>query len=221
MQKPPSGFGNLSTGDGRLDAPTFHRNKDPILATFAKVLPVSNGDVIETGSGTGQHAVAFAARFPHLNWWPTDPIAEHRQSIDAHRRHAALNNLMPAGDLDIEMADWGLGQHGRPPGPCLAGLVAINVIHIAPWSVSLGLFAAAAKYLSDDGILLLYGPFSEGGRHNAESNKAFDLSLRARDPRWGVRDLDAVRDALTGTGLMLKHIVPQPANNRVLGIVRS
>ena len=202
--------------DGRLDAPAFHRNCAPILAVLTRVLGGYGGHAMELGSGTGQHILAFARALPGLTWWPTDPRPVHRRSIDAWRRQGGLANLMAPMDLDGSSQQWPLGTPGYPPGTGLAGIVCINVLHIAPWAVAEGLFAGAARHLGADGRLILYGPYAIGGTHTAPSNAAFDASLRAQDPQWGVRDLDDVTALAATHRLALAETIPMPANNLTL-----
>ena len=209
--------GVTSAADGRLDAPAFHRNHEAIWSALAPDLAAIEGDVLEIGSGTGQHAVTFAQRAPHLTWWPSDPSARHRDSIEAWRRAAALPNLRPAAAIDVAQPDW--TWDGAAAGG-LAAIFCANVIHIAPWAVAEGLFAGAARHLRADGRLYLYGPFMAGGVHTAPSNAAFDASLRAQNPQWGVRDIDDLRALARRNGLALTQTHPMPANNLVLVFAR-
>jgi hypothetical protein len=191
-------FGNA------LTAPAVARNRDPILAVLRDVLPAA-GIVLEIASGSGEHAVHFAAALPHLAWQPTDPDAQARGSIAAHAARAGLANLLPPLELDASAPVW--------PVTRADALVSINMIHIAPWRATQGLMAGAARLLSAGSPLYLYGPYREHGRHTAPSNAAFDASLQARNPAWGVRDLDAVVALAAEHGLTLQHTVAMPANN--------
>ncbi|MEE4383542.1 MAG: DUF938 domain-containing protein [Pseudomonadales bacterium] len=205
--------------DPRMDAPAFHRNVEPLTEALRARLAGRSGDVLEIGAGTGQHAVAFARVFPEVVWWPTDPAPRRRVSVDAWAREAGLANLRPARSLDAAASDWRLGGADAPPASGLLLVLAVNVVHIAPWSVTEGLLAGAARHLAPDGALALYGPFARGGRHTAPSNAAFDASLRAQDPEWGVRDLDEVAVAAEARGLQLDAVVEMPANNLVVWFV--
>lgn len=205
--------------DPRMDAPAFHRNVEPLTEALRARLAERRGDVLEVGAGTGQHAAAFARAFPELRWWPTDPEPRRRASVDAWAREAAVANLRPARPLDAAAGDWRLGGVDAPPASGLLLVLAVNVVHVAPWSVTEGLLAGAARHLAPDGFLVLYGPFARGGRHTAPSNAAFDASLRAQDPDWGVRDLDEVAAAAEARGLRLDEVVEMPANNLVLWFV--
>jgi SAM-dependent methyltransferase len=207
--------------DGRLDAPAFHRNHRPIWAVLQPFLTGKSGDVIEAGSGTGQHVVDFARRTPEIIWWPSDLNAQHLKSIDAWRAHAGLSNIRPPLRIDLTDPSWCPEMHdGRGPGELLAVFCA-NVIHIAPWRVAEGLFAGAARYLRADGRLFLYGPFKRHGKHTAISNAVFDTSLRGRDAEWGVRDIEALEKLAGSVGLVLHEIAEMPANNLILVFSRD
>lgn len=203
--------------DGRLDAPAFHRNHAPIQSALGAYLQGQPGHVLELGSGTGQHAVAFARAFPHIVWWPSDLNDNHLRSIAAWRDHVQLANLHPPLRIDIAASDWGLtGQL-----PTFLGIVCINVLHIAPWSVAEGLFAQAVRYLQPVGRLFVYGPFMRNGRHTADSNAAFDASLRRENPNWGVRDIADLHQLANRAGLTLAAIRDMPANNFTLIFERA
>lgn len=207
--------------DGRLDAPAFHRNHQAIRALLHRYLAGKSGDVVEAGSGTGQHAVDFATHFPGIVWWPSDLNEAHLKSIDAWRAHAGLSNIRPPLRIDLSDAAWCPPMHdGSGPGPLLAVFCA-NVIHIAPWRVAEGLFAGAARYLRPDGRLFLYGPFKRDGKHTALSNAVFDTSLRDRDAEWGVRDIADLEKLAGSVGLGLAETAEMPANNLVLVFERA
>ena len=206
--------------DGRLDAPAFHRNHQPIWAVLEKFLDGKSGDVLEAGSGTGQHVVDFARRSPEVTWWPSDFNDAHLKSIAAWRAHAQLANVRAPLRIDLSDPAWCSEMHdGSGPGPLLAVFCA-NVIHIAPWRVAEGLFAGAPRYLRPDGRLFLYGPFKRDGKHTALSNAVFDTSLRDNNPEWGVRDIADVKALAESAGLKLTEIVEMPANNLILSFVR-
>src|SRR4051794_33872348 len=202
--------------DGRLDAAAFHRNHQPIWAVLERFLDGKSGDVLEAGSGTGQHVVDFARRSPEITWWPSDFNEAHLKSINAWRAHAQLANVRAPMRIDLSDPAWCRGMHdGSGPGQLLAVFCA-NVIHIAPWRVAEGLFAGAARYLQSSGRLYLYGPFKRDDKHTALSNSIFDTSLRDRDPAWGVRDITDVKNLGQSVGLALIETVPMPANNLIL-----
>jgi len=202
--------------DGRLDAPAFHRNHQAIWAVLRQFLAGESGDVVEAGSGTGQHAVEFARGAPEIVWWPSDLNEQHLKSIEAWRVHAGLPNIRPPLRIDLSDSRWCPEmQNGNGPGELLAVFCA-NVIHIAPWRVAEGLFAGAGRYLRVGGRLFLYGPFKRGGEHTASSNAAFDKSLRDNNPEWGVRDIDDLEKLAKNAGLVLAERVAMPANNFIL-----
>jgi hypothetical protein len=207
--------------DGRLDAAAFHRNHQAIWAALQPFLAGKSGEVVEAGSGTGQHVVHFARHTPDIIWWPSDLNAQHLASINAWRVHSGLTNVREPLRIDLSDPAWCAAMHdGSGPGQLLAVFCA-NVIHIAPWRVAEGLFAGAGRYLRADGRLFLYGPFKRGGEHTAASNAAFDASLRERDPGWGVRDIADLEKLAGGAGLRLAGIADMPANNLVLAFERS
>jgi SAM-dependent methyltransferase len=207
--------------DGRLDAAAFHRNHAPIWAVLQKFLGGKSGDVVEAGSGTGQHVVHFATHTPGIIWWPSDLNERHIKSIEAWRAHAVLPNIRPPQRIDLTDPDWpSTMQDGSGPAQLLAVFCA-NVIHIAQWRVAEGLFAGAGRYLRADGRLFLYGPFKRAGKHTAMSNAVFDTSLREQDAEWGVRDITDIEKLAAGVGLGLVETVPMPANNMILVFARS
>jgi hypothetical protein len=193
-----------SLSDGTLTSPSVARNREPILVVLRRALPPA-GTVLEIASGTGEHAVHFASGLPHLNWQPTDRDPEALRSISAHRASADLPNLLAPLELDVTAPAW--------PVERADAVVSINMIHIAPWAAAEGLMAGAARLLGASGVLFLYGPFREDGRHTAPSNAVFDESLRARNPEWGVRDLRDVEALARRHGFELAERVAMPANN--------
>jgi hypothetical protein len=207
--------------DGRLDAAAFHRNHQPIWAVLQKFLSGKSGDVVEAGSGTGQHVVHFARHTPDITWWPSDLNEQHLKSIAAWRAYSDLPNIRPPLRIDLTDPAWSPELHdGSGPGELLAVFCA-NVIHIAPWRVAEGLFAGAARYLRADGRLFLYGPFKRDGKHTALSNAVFDTSLRERDAEWGVRDIADLQKLAASVGLVLKDAAEMPANNMMLVFARG
>ena len=200
--------------DGRLDAPAFHRNHAAIAPVLEAFLRNRTGDVLEIGSGTGQHAVAFAHRFPGIAWWPTDLNDNHLRSIAAWRAYAKLPNVQAPVPLDASLSDWRLRERNLPAS--FVTIFCANVIHIAPWTVAEGLFAGAARHLVADGRLFLYGPFLRDGLHTAPSNAAFDESLRRRNPEWGVRDIADLKKLGESNGLRLVELIEMPSNNAIV-----
>jgi SAM-dependent methyltransferase len=207
--------------DGRLDAAAFHRNHQPIWQVLQRFLLGQAGDVVEVGSGTGQHVIYFAGQTPDVIWWPSDLNAQHLKSIEAWRAHSGLANVRPPLRIDLSDPVWCPAMHdGSGPGPLLA-LFCANVIHIAPWRVAEGLFEGAGRYLAPGGRLFLYGPFKRDGKHSAISNAVFDTSLREKDPEWGVRDVADVQKLAADAGLSLAETAAMPANNLILVFERK
>ena len=207
--------------DGRLDAAAFHRNHQAIRAVLEKFLAGKSGDVVEAGSGTGQHVVDFARHIPEITWWPSDLNEQHLKSISAWRAHAGLANIRSPLRIDLSNPEWCAEMHNGSGPTNLLAVFCANVIHIAPWRVAEGLFAGAGRYLRTDGRLFLYGPFKRGGKQTAPSNAAFDQSLRAQDGEWGVRDIEDLEKLAANAGLKLVEIVEMPANNLTLVFERS
>ena len=207
--------------DGRLDAPAFHRNHQPIWVVLSEFLKGKSGDVLEAGSGTGQHVVYFAEHSPGITWWPSDYNEQHLKSIAAWRVHSGLQNIRAPFKLDLSNPDWADAmQREGGPGELLA-LFCANVIHIAPWPVAEGLFKGAGRLLRADGRFFLYGPLKRHGQHTALSNAVFDTSLREGNPEWGVRDIADLSALAESVGLSLVDIAEMPADNLVLTFARS
>jgi cyclopropane fatty-acyl-phospholipid synthase-like methyltransferase len=201
--------------DRRMFSPSASRNSSPILEVLRRVLPTS-GAVLEIGCGTGEHAVCFAEAMPDLTWLPSDPDPDSRASTISWIKFKGLNNVLAPLDIDVRALVWGVEQ--RAP---FDAIVSINMVHIAPWAATLGLFAGAGRLLRAGGLLLLYGPFMHNGVHNAPSNAAFDESLRARNPSWGLRDIVDLQRAAEASGLGLSETVEMPANNMSLVFSRD
>lgn len=213
--------GQRSHDDGRLDAPAFHRNHEAIWSVIGPWLLAQKGNVLEAGSGTGQHVVAFARKSPHITWWPSDYLDAHVGSIEAWRAHSGLENIRPARRIDLSAPDWGFGASDSETLHDLTAIFCANVVHIAPWSVAEGLLGHAAERLNHGGRLYMYGPFMRDGQHTAPSNAAFDASLRAENPEWGVRDMAELDAVAARSGLKLSDIVPMPSNNFILVFERD
>ncbi len=196
--------------DARQQSPSTARNRDPILAELRRLLAPA-AKVLELASGTGEHAAFFAAAMPCLDWRPSDPSEEARESIAAWIEAEALTNVAAPRDIDVSAALWGVEDEAP-----FDALIAINMIHISPWEATLGLMAGARRLLRKDGVLFTYGAYKRDGRHTAPSNESFDQWLKARDERFGVRDLEAVEAVANAQGLVLREIVEMPANNFAL-----
>lgn len=195
--------------DERLYAAATQRNREPILAVLRGVLP-EGGTVLEIASGTGEHAVWLAAKLPGIAIQPSDPEPENCASIAAWVRFTGVPNVRAPLAIDVTAQDW-----DATPGiaPALAAILCINMIHISPWAATLGLMRGAGALLQPGGVLYLYGAYKRGGTHTAPSNASFDRSLRARDPDWGVRDLEAVTGVAESAGLAPESVIEMPANN--------
>jgi SAM-dependent methyltransferase len=202
--------------DGRLFAPSFDRNHAPIAEALAPWLAVP-GPVLEIGCGTGQHTAVLAAAHPDCRFLPTDIFPEHRASAVAWARAGGLGNVLEPRHLDAAL-DWAPAVADVAP---FAMVLAINVVHIAPWAVTEGLIRGAAAVLAPGGTLALYGPYIEADRPLAESNAAFDASLRARDPAWGLRRVTDLAALAAAAGFGPATVIPRPANNIVLGFRRA
>jgi cyclopropane fatty-acyl-phospholipid synthase-like methyltransferase len=198
------------SADRRMFSPSAARNLAPILAVLKGVLP-THGVVLEIGCGTGEHAVSFAGAMPNLTWRPSDPDSDARASTASWIKFTGLSNVLPPLDIDVCARAWGVEQTAP-----FDAIVSLNMVHIAPWAASLGLFAGAGRFLCSGGLLVLYGPFMRDGAHNAPSNGAFDASLKARNPSWGLRDIADLERAGEYSGLRLRETIEMPANNMSL-----
>jgi len=196
----------------RQTSEAAQRNRDAILEVLTRILP-ARGRVLEIASGSGEHALAFASALHALTWQPSERDAEGLASIEAWRAELGPVNLLPAVLLDVQRWPWPVMQADA--------IVCINMIHIAPWAACEALLRGAAALLQPGAPLYLYGAMKLEGRFTAPSNADFDASLRARDPSWGVRDLDEVTAAAATAGLVLAEVVPMPANNFSLILRRA
>jgi len=190
--------------DHRRSAPHVARNAVPIAEVLRAMLP-ERGLVLEIASGTGEHSLHFARAFPNLQFQPSDPDPAALASIEAWRIEAGPDNLLPPVALDARAPDW--------PVAAADAILCINMIHISPWSATLGLMRGAGRLLAPGAPLYLYGAYRRAGVETAPSNEAFDSGLRARNPEWGLRQLDDVAAAAAAQGLRLEEVVPMPANN--------
>ncbi len=206
--------------DARQYAPATERNRDSIVEVLLEVLPPT-GTVLEVSSGTGEHAIFFAPQLHPRKWIPSDPNPVARSSIAAWREHCPADNLYSPIALDAREPLWVVEQNKLPiqlqdidfNRDPITAIVNINMIHIAPESACLGLMAGARRILPSGGILYLYGPFKQRGKHTALSNIAFDQSLRMQNPEWGVRDLDDIVAIARSQNLSLVKTYTMPANN--------
>lgn len=182
------------------------RNKSPILQVLQQEFR-QVGDVLELGSGTGQHAVFFARHMPHLRWRPSD-LAVNHASILAWSLEAELPNLLPPLSLDVDHRPW--------PAPPVDGVFTANTVHIIHWDSVVNLMGGVAAVLRDGGVFCLYGPFNYNGQYTSDSNAMFDRWLKQRDPGSGIRDFEVVDRLARAHGLTLHKDHTMPANNRLL-----
>ncbi|SVB94765.1 uncharacterized protein METZ01_LOCUS247619 [marine metagenome] len=190
--------------DELLHSPATERNKKPILEVLRHTLP-STGLVLEIASGTGQHVGHFARELPNLVWQPTDPDEASRATIVARLRAANLDNVKEPVALDVLSTHW--------PVNLSDAILCINMIHISPWAATEALFLKAKHVLSSAGVLYLYGPYRQSGRHTEASNESFDTSLRSHNSEWGIRNLEDVTRIAELQGFVLETTMDMPANN--------
>jgi hypothetical protein len=191
-------------GDPRRSAPHVARNAEPIADVLRDVLP-ARGLVLEVASGTGEHALHFARAFPELRWQPSDPEPAALRSIAAWRAAGGTPNLLAPVQLDAREESW--------PAAAADAILCINMVHISPWAATLGLLDGAARLLASGAPLVLYGAWRRAGVPTAPSNEAFDESLRARNPEWGLRRLEDVEAEAEKRGFALERVAEMPANN--------
>jgi sugar phosphate isomerase/epimerase len=190
-------------------APATERNREPIAAVLREVLP-GHGVVLEVASGSGEHAVYFAGRFPGLVWQPSDPDPDALSSIEAWRAEAGRNgaglaNLRAPLVLDAAADHWAVDRADA--------ILCINMVHISPWRATEGLMRGAGRLLDAGAPLILYGPYRRAGVPTAASNEAFDRSLKGRNAEWGLRNLEDVAAQAEREGVALERVVEMPANN--------
>lgn len=191
--------------DARRFSPSAARNRGPILEALRPRLPAA-GLLVEVASGTGEHCAHLAAALPGLTFQPTDPDADVLASINAWC--GGLPNVRPALALDAAGAEW--------PVAAADAVLCSNMIHIAPWAAAMGLMAGASRVLPPGGMLALYGPYMRGGRHTGPGNAAFDADLQARNPAWGVRELEVVAALAAEAGFGAPEVLQMPADNLIV-----
>lgn len=184
-------------------APATARNRDVLAETLAYLLP-AEGLVLEVASGTGEHVVHFAKLFPALIWQPSDPDPIALASINAWRAESDVPNVRPAMLLDAS-GDWPISRADA--------VICINMTHISPWAATVGLLHRAARLLPPSAVLFIYGPFNQRGVPLADSNAAFDMSLRQQNPEWGLRYVEDIAEEADKIGLRLHQVIAMPANN--------
>ncbi|MGL5837896.1 MAG: DUF938 domain-containing protein [Sphingorhabdus sp.] len=191
-------------GEAKRFAPATQRNRDAIAEVLQDILP-TQGVVVEIASGTGEHIVHFASRFPNLDWQPSDYDEASLASIAVWRDESGLPNIRPALRIDAIAENWPIER--------AHAMICINMTHISPWAATKGLLAGAARVLNVGAPLYLYGPYRESNRPIADSNEAFDRSLKLRNPEWGLRLLDDVVELAAANGLAFENRIAMPANN--------
>ena len=196
----------------RRSAPAALRNREPIAKVLRDWLPPS-GLVLEIASGTGEHATYFAERFPELEWQPTDDHPDALASISAWREQTRRPNLKPPLVIDAAEPEWPIDRANA--------VVSINMVHISPWASALGLLEGAARLLSSDAPLILYGPWLKANVPAAPSNAEFDADLRRRHPAWGLRWVEDFAAAAEERELILVETRAMPANNMMLLLRRG
>ncbi len=196
--------------DNRLFFPATKRNRTFIGDVLSRIIQ-KNGSILEIGSGSGEHGVAFQKRFPETIWQTSDPDLRHRQSISSWILYEKLNIKMPQPlAIDVEITPW---QISSELGLSLQVIVSINLIHISSWNCTRSLFKESGKLLSNGKYLMLYGPFKIGNKHISQSNYLFDKSLKMQNNKWGVRNLDKVNEEAYNNGFVQKELIFMPANN--------
>ncbi len=195
---------------GLRHAPATARNRGPLAAALAELLPAKACTVLEIASGSGEHALWMARALPHVTWAPSE--ATDDGCGDIARWRALCPDLAPRVlapvRIDAVRPPW--------PGQGVDAVFCSNLTHIAPWEATLGLMVGAAERLRPGGLLLIYGPFNEGGAFTGPGNAAFDADLRSRNPDWGLRDRAAVDVAAAVEGFLAEAHRTMPADNRLL-----
>ena len=190
-------------------SPAAERNRQPILDVLRRVLPVQ-GSALEIASGTGQHVAWFAAALPQWTWQPTDYQADALPGIAARMAQEHLTNVRAPVRLDVMAPRWLPGDERFDLIYCA------NMLHIAPWATCAALMQGSARHLAPGGTLITYGPYLEDDVPTSPGNLAFDQSLRARDPAWGLRRRADVEAQAARAGLHLSARYVMPANNLLL-----
>lgn len=201
---------------GKQVAPSAERNKGPIAEVLKEYFPDDQvqGKCLEVASGTGQHVVHWASTFPKMTFQPTEYDASKLPSIKAYMADHQGKNIQEPIQFDMSgenswerlPPDW-----SHPEGLNL--VLAVNVIHISPWSATQGLLALCGRVLKPEGFLVTYGPYLIDGKPTSESNGEFDASLKSRNPEWGIRDIADVEEEAAKHGIALIKQHPMPANN--------
>lgn len=203
----------LASHSQPMFSPAAERNKRAILDVLVQVLP-ERGSALEIASGTGQHVAWFAAGLPHWTWQPTEADPEALNAMAASLAAQGASTVRAPLQLDVIAPRWLAG--GTQPGPGFDLIYCANMLHIAPWATCAALMHGSARHLAPGGRLITYGPYLEDDVPTAHGNRAFDQSLRAQNPAWGIRRLQDVAQAAAGAGLCLAARHAMPANNLLL-----
>ena len=196
--------------DNRLFFPATERNRESIGEVLSRIL--KKGDfILEIGSGSGEHGVVFQKNFPEITWQSSDPELIHRNSISSWIEHEELNFQMPQPlDIDVEKIPWEIPSELLNS---IQGIISINMIHIASWNCTISLFNKSGELLKNGQVLMLYGPFKIGGKHNSQSNELFDISLKMQNESWGIRDIGEVSEEAKKNDFIEEELISMPANN--------
>ena len=196
--------------DNRLFFPATKRNKNFIADVLSGIIR-KNGSILEIGSGSGEHGVAFQKLFPEIVWQTSDPELIHRKSISSWIKYEELNNKMPQPiTLNVENIPWKIPLKLVDS---LQGIVSINMIHVAKWTSTIALFRESGRLLNKGQYLILYGPFKICNKHTSQSNSLFDNSLRMQNELWGIRNLEEVSLEAEKNGFYQEDKISMPANN--------
>lgn len=187
-------------------AESCDQNRDPILAVIEPLFAACR-EVLEIGSGTGQHAVYFARRMPHLIWHTSDRLENH-PGIRLWLEEAALENTRMPLPLDVRCSTW--------PTLAVDAIFSANTAHIMHWPAVEAMFEGVGQLLPGGGLFALYGPFNYAGAYTSESNESFDQWLKGRDPESGIREFEALNQRAAAARMVLLEDYPMPANNRIL-----
>jgi SAM-dependent methyltransferase len=198
-------------------SPAADRNKQPILEVLRQLLP-AQGNALEIASGTGQHVAWFAANLPHWTWQPSDAQADGLPSIAMHAAQLDLHNVRAPLTLDVMAAHW---LPDVTPPQLFDAIYCANMLHISPWATCAALMRGSARHLAPGGVLITYGPYLEDGVPTSAGNLAFDQSLCAQHPAWGIRRLEEVAQEAARAGLHLSARHAMPANNLLLAWART
>lgn len=195
---------------GMSHAPATARNRAPICDALADLLPITSCTVLELASGTGEHALWMARSLPQVTWQPSEATPEGVAAIEAWRKLCPDlgARVLPPVQINAARPPW--------PGPKVDAVFTANLTHIAPWEATLGLITCAAARLVQGGLLIIYGPFNEGGRFTGPGNAAFDADLRMRNRQWGLRDREDIDDLVLAHGFTIAPSRIMPADNRLL-----